>query len=1442
MSLFASILLALLASERASAQVCEPDPTVERLVVVLWERRQSNSLAPDGDWADKSFRDQQASMHTALLHLLFEGGADGGPVIGRGDVVAVIPEGLDKGKGEAAALNNAVLNATRQPKERQPVIEDAFTAALGRGPLDQHGSGAVRAVRYTFGDDDADRQRLGDAIWNCIACPMIQGWACTGCEACMSASDEEACRLQDPQGTDRTGVHQRSVSNPWLLTNRVLGDELAALGADTPYPPYSCDEPREVWLVWAQAGDRSYAVSHPYGRIELDFVDALGDYYRGLEAGYWLQVYHPPGLAPELRRQLEVFRVHRKAHQQMVMTREGQSRALSFWRNAAGGQAEIDSVGSFRWSVMGDLSIGQFEPPAWQLELPSGYGVHSAAATLVSTSGDQRVETPITLDHVPGGSTLHIADPAAFKRALLDHHRELFGGGLLTGSGHLQPRLEVDLRAVPPGTNQAEHALFDPLPLTEPLPVAQPPKLSVLLHPPRARFWAGLLVLLGSLVILAGTLTALLRLRRPLNVKLARHGVRTIDLQQHRDEESIQRAFRLSIADGWLSLLPFRSPMRVEVRLEGMMQPDVPVDPRHAARFQRLLPSRGWSLQGDALICDLELPRPRALARSPIRVETLHKAIDYSRVQRSQLALTYALRVTINEPGGRYRRIEDEQGPGQLIVKQISIENAPGPPRPRASLDLFAHITARFLELNLTGEDAQPWERNIYTHPPLGYLVLANPAEGLGYLPSDFTWRLREHRLRVTPAGQPQLPSTPAQLVLRGYSSDEGTTVAAGKEIEIGVELALSPTILERDQMRWEVHLELESEYEVRSTGQVIPLPPIPRLFQMHIGGRPRTLCLDFGTSSFRLLLQERVQQRWAFLRTTTVKPFEDLPSQVVIKRDGTVLFGQHALRAIRRGTPHEAAYESLKSLLLGTRIGVADAVVVEHLQRVVHALLDETYAKQVGTEKPFMAVFLDTAGGTRQDRLSPGACHEVIALLPNDARAEYVNALTEALHSYPGTAGCPGFTRPPILLREAEAVALWFSAMVWDAPIPQLPHPKPRLRLLVIDVGGGTTDAALVDVERDPNRDAVGDAGRSHKLTVIATGGAPVAGRAVDEALFDTLCHLGLPEYGLSWEALTRDQRWLLRDQIDRKKRAMAQAELASRATAPADRAPAPPSGDFQLMVPTGAEEVPVTQPFAAMLATTPTGPDGSRLPYATTLDAICLEPLYGVLGRRPRVPGQARDLSDVDLVVLTGRGSLAPGLLTRFEDLLEQRLGLPPSPAGAPGRVYRPKPAFLKAAVSIGARYYAHSMFGAFTPSDRTFPDRLLLVFREPGRHGAKAVELLPPGRPFRGGPIDTRDEPVRVPRWETARLVRTWMVPGQPGRTTQPWELDQEALGAILKGDQPKQVAYARPYVDVPFDERHIRFHEQPGGRQSAWLHVMISYDDPDRIELGSTGRTS
>ncbi len=1140
----------------------------------------------------------------------------------------------------------------------------------------------------------------------------------------------EGCtRLAEHVGDPDT---ERGLAQPWLLTHHALAQAFVEQGLDKP-----CAEPDTVYLAWVSP---SNVGAYDPERLEPDVRAAFGElavrWLWALDQAYWLEPVRSD-------RHVKLFRVHRGA----ASPQRGGDRAIT-WLDEADKPATL---------VRGTTWRGGFDtmpPPQWTAPLLPNWTPHTGHAD-VTWRGSRGA---VTTEAVPLGVDAHglaLLDPTGLRDALVAGVR----GELDAQRATFDPDLRATVRLLPPA---------DPLfgwsavAILEERAVESPRIRLSYVPVPWWQLGGGFGAMgLGGLAVLQQARARLQRRRLAIDLGWDRD-VELVDLLALRDQVAFEESFRVRLSDA-SGYRPRACSLEVRVSLRTFLQPEVPIRDDARDGFQSLAADR-WDAGVDGLSTRVTSPHPDALLDRPVTIVTQHSAIDFGRVRKDELAVVHAIRVRVHDRTGRYVDVDE------TLFRPVRLRAVPGPAEPRAGLDISPAFLSRWLEVRLVGLTNDEWRgaRRV----DVGWLSIENPVRKQ-YTPLPVTFRLASARVTLTAEGTSITAS--GTLLLRDTTGerpmDQGVTLSAGERRSYVVTVELPDDLRDAAHPRWHATIDVAVGADDGSA-QRPKLAPLRRTFRLRTAGRSRAMVLDFGTGATRLLLQDLDEERWGFLPLEGDGP--DLGGAVFVAASGEVSFGASA-ELHPFDAPAGRFIPSLKALLL--RDGAPEPRDLVVLGKVIDGLLARFYA-------PLQAADADVWGVRYGDRiaLTPGPRGQLVVLVPNEAHPLWVAALRESLSNSNVWSGAVA------VLCEAEAAALWYASVVYAAPPRALPEPPPRLRLLVLDVGAGTTDAALVEIDRTPERQS---------LALVGTGGAAVAGRTLDEAVFDAIAEVN----GSSqcFAALPETSAHDLRAQLEHTKRRMSTPDRG---------------GDTAVRI-----ELPGGVVLSAPIASL-----SSTQAWRRAVDRVAREALTVLVGR---LDVAREPLAGTHLVVLTGRGSQADSLV----DAVERAVG---DLGAEAGRVHRVDSRFLKESVSLGGRLYALGLCGDFLPAEQCFRDRLVLVYRRPfGRVHAK--ELLAPGRAYRGGAI--QGDWTDVPTFEQARLVRTWMRPVDGDRSA-PWEMDARSMVAILQGE-PLEPFRGMPtavpaWLPVKFPVERIRFDQGPVDDVHARVRVVVEPDGSVQME--------
>ncbi|HJN74278.1 MAG TPA: hypothetical protein QGF58_10135 [Myxococcota bacterium] len=289
---------------------------------------------------------------------------------------------------------------------------------------------------------------------------------------------------------------------------------------------------------------------------------------------------------------------------------------------------------------------------------------------------------------------------------------------------------------------------------------------------------------------------------------------------------------------------------------------------------------------------------------------------------------------------------------------------------------------------------------------------------------------------------------------------------------------------------------------------------------------RPLRLCLDFGTSACAVAWPRGLDGQLARLVVASREPRtfrHTIDSVLAVHRDPDepAVLGAPARRLRDQAAPDPRFryYRSLKRLLAdGRRQGKGAGQLAHPLEKVVEELVTLALTpKGSGTIREELAIFEleddDYCEGLGIEGFPVDAIRtqglELRLTVPNAFGAYECELLQHASHaglrrfleSLFAARGWGHFDQAvpvPSLVREADAV-VWWELARWRGSNPRA-STLPPSRLLVFDVGGGSTDAALVSAEIDEGLP---------RVAIERHSGVTVGGNDVDELLVRCLADL---------------------------------------------------------------------------------------------------------------------------------------------------------------------------------------------------------------------------------------------------------------------------------------------------------------------------------------------
>lgn len=342
-------------------------------------------------------------------------------------------------------------------------------------------------------------------------------------------------------------------------------------------------------------------------------------------------------------------------------------------------------------------------------------------------------------------------------------------------------------------------------------------------------------------------------------------------------------------------------------------------------------------------------------------------------------------------------------------------------------------------------------------------------------------------------------------------------------EIEGGVTRQLSVSDEDATEVTEAVEVEVELDEE--------PAPGALPLLEPDGGRpvravRPLRLCLDFGTSACAVAWPRGLDGVLARLVIASREPrtFRHTVESVLavnVDPDQPAVLGAPAAHLRDRSTPDPRYryYRSLKRLLADGRRNAKGAGQLAHpLEKVVEELIclaltpehsgtireeltiypseDDDYCAGLGIDG-FPVDSIRTQG--LELRLTvPNAFGAFECELLQHAAHAGLKRFVEALYGRRGWGPVEHDVPVPSLVREADAV-VWWELARWRGANPRA-LTLPASRLLVFDVGGGSTDAALVLAEIDDGMP---------RVAIERHSGVTLGGNDVDELLMRCLADL---------------------------------------------------------------------------------------------------------------------------------------------------------------------------------------------------------------------------------------------------------------------------------------------------------------------------------------------
>jgi hypothetical protein len=704
----------------------------------------------------------------------------------------------------------------------------------------------------------------------------------------------------------------------------------------------------------------------------------------------------------------------------------------------------------------------------------------------------------------------------------------------------------------------------------------------------------------------------------------------------------------------------------------------------------------------------------RNASAMPLQIRLHADALDYSRLTAGQeLSGVYTLAVVAVDGSGAYEPFRQEFG------RHFRLQIEASTPRPTIEIIPSEPV----LRLGFFGDpeaDRESLER------PFGRLIVRNPPLPKG-VALDIEVEVRETDCRVQGREGVAIehflhPNRESAGGGVAWSKDRDTAFTVRNNgaavYDIFLRLPHGSEWKSRDKwnIRFTANLSVSwvggpSDHTESRSKTVSWMPVAARSF----------VCLDLGTSATRLLVQGQQDEKFGYMKfPADVLPYgwapEDLPSTTWIDTERhEVRFGTQALRAAIDSDSSRKLHSSLKELMLSGS---------PHYTKLVELYIEKFLSSfykpaihDVDSNRPAADVVNPYTTG--RPEIWRGPRHVLIGTVPNEASRELVKTYEHAIER-------SGLFLRFLVMREAEAAAFGF---IHDAAARR-PHGDNAIKVLVVDVGAGSTDIALI--ESTPK-----------ELKVLSRSGVQVAGNHIDRAILRVLPNATAVS-AADLAGATPDAEIRLLDQA----RALKAAMSAGQADVTFD------VGHSLYTI--AASEMDAIHDSAE---------------YQQAMREVIEEPLLMLLGRAAR----ASAFDELDVLLLTGRGALMRGVRDHVDAALS-RVGI------RPRRVAFEKGAngtFLKAAVTMGARVFGLGPWPSMTLSTDTFADRV--VFVAATSNGPRAVEVISPGQRFEREQV-TGSVEIPFRDWSDAVLIRTCL------RTDDTFgpdaELTQERMEAVLR----------------------------------------------------------
>ena len=711
---------------------------------------------------------------------------------------------------------------------------------------------------------------------------------------------------------------------------------------------------------------------------------------------------------------------------------------------------------------------------------------------------------------------------------------------------------------------------------------------------------------------------------------------------------------------------------------------------------------------------------------TPVTLRIDAGAVDFAQVEPGRdLRGAYSFSITAIDRSKRYRPASRHES------KQYRIAVKAFRPEYKIEAQPLDEIKRRGLVYDPKLTESVP-ERRVQ----IGRILVDNPPVAAGAA-LQITVTAGEARARIHADSK----SYPAHAFAVTAQSGEDTSVAIPNSghAEWNVYVVVTSATDWTKRRAWEIDVEMKLSVLVVGDSEAITERHSIHCDWYPVNRNPFT-CLDLGTSTTRLLIQGVDPERYGYLEfPQTVRGSadpEDLPSMCYFD-DNDVRLGSEALFRLTQANSKPARFRrSVKASLLRDGVNAS-----KEFERYADAVLERFYRKTVhknDPDHPAVDVIAVNRSGDAPSRktIARGPRQLLVMTVPNEAPPAMLDAYRKAL-------GKEDLFQRVLLLREGEAVALDYIERRHQLGGEQMP-----MRILALDIGAGTSDAALVKADVPPG-------GGEITATVIASAGAFAAGDRVDRAILDALGAREDIRMKRNFAELNPQQQFAY----------LRACEGVKRASAAGDRRHVLNfDGDEQQIDLVAIRESPE---------------------YRNALREIVDVPIRMLLGRIP--PDEARHR--VQYLLLTGRGSLIHGAMEHFRESTRaiaveaEKVKIENAGGNA---------SLLKSAVSLGARSFAQWHRGPLQLTDDRFNDRVVVLgVRADGVEPRIAIES---GRLYDRETHTIEEEVTLDPSWLRVVVIRTFLrLDGALGDDLQ---LDEErrrrAVARRLESDTHEFVA--------------------------------------------------